>query len=92
MQAVHTSNLLTLASRKKRSDFVTICGTDEYIAPEMHEEESRNAGNSKRRYSPAVDIRSLGVAIFGCAYGLPSKGAGGSVWCKEIVSKLGRDL
>ncbi|KAJ5899828.1 DNA damage response protein kinase DUN1 [Penicillium taxi] len=43
----------------------TLCGTPSYVAPEILEE------SSKRQYTKAVDIWSLGVVLYVCLCGFP---------------------
>ncbi|KAK3336978.1 kinase-like domain-containing protein [Cercophora scortea] len=75
-------------------DPTTMCGTWRYTAPELSEEmDNRKAAHYHRRsYTLAVDIWSLGVAVFECAYDLPRRNATEVPWCEEIVKKLGDDL
>ncbi|KAK4151490.1 kinase-like domain protein [Chaetomidium leptoderma] len=74
-------------------DPATICGSWRYLAPEVHNEKDRRVAHYDRRsYTLAVDIWSLGVTVFECAYDLPSSKATGVLWCKEIVKKLRRDI
>ncbi|KAK4243398.1 kinase-like domain-containing protein [Corynascus novoguineensis] len=78
---------------REGADPTTICGTPQYLAPEVYiEYDRRKAQYDKRSYTPAVDIWSLGVTVLECAYDLPSCSARGFHWCTEIVTKLARDL
>jgi serine/threonine protein kinase len=79
---------------RESCDLTTICGTWRYLAPEVHEEnDRRKAGHSKKKsYTPAVDIWSLGVVVFECAYDLPCGNAAGVLWCREIAERLRKDL
>ena len=70
------------------SSLKTICGTATYAAPEI----ARYIGSSKdvprEKYTPAIDIWSLGVVILWCGYGLPRPGEGkGILWCTEIMRR-----
>ncbi|KAK3305052.1 protein kinase [Chaetomium strumarium] len=75
-------------------DPTTMCGSWLYAAPEVLEEmDNRKAAHYDRRsYTLAVDIWSLGVAVFECACHLPCRTATGLLWCNEIVKKLRQDL
>nr|POF26278.1 calcium/calmodulin-dependent protein kinase type ii delta 1 chain [Quercus suber] len=53
--------------RDGQSQFISFAGTDEYAAPEMHEE-------NRQPYTFAVDIWSLGMVALELAYGLPYSG------------------
>jgi serine/threonine-protein kinase Chk2 len=60
----------------------TLCGTLLYLAPEVYNE-------SSRKYTPAVDIWSLGVMVYELAYGLPDHhGYSGTRWCRRIIGKV----
>ena len=66
-----------------------------YLAPEViKESDRRQVERTKRRsYTSAIDIWSLGVVIFECAYDLPYwKSTGTLSWCEAIVKKLNSDL
>ena len=80
-------------SRESR-DPTTICGSRPYLAPELiRESDRRQVDRTKRSYTSAVDIWSLGVVIFECAYDLPRwKSTGTLSWCEGIVKKLNSDL
>ena len=78
---------------KEGTDLITLCGSRRYLAPEIfHEGTRRNARSDKRSYTSAVDIWSLGVAAFECAYKLPAGGGEGVPWCEKVVEKLERDI
>lgn len=65
---------------KASNDLKTFCGTRSYLAPEVYR---------KKSYTPAVDIWSLGVAVFECAYGLPDgRGYQGRDWCELLVDQI----
>ncbi len=62
------------------SDLTTFCGTAKYLAPEVY---------TKKSYTPVVDIWSLGVVVFGYAYGLPNDmGYTGRRWCERIIEEV----
>ncbi|RDL34580.1 uncharacterized protein BP5553_07708 [Venustampulla echinocandica] len=66
---------------KASGDLSTFCGTRCYLAPEVY---------NKTRYTSAVDIWSLGVVAFECAYGLPNNRTGRYQerdWCELIVDQ-----
>ncbi|OAA58602.1 Protein kinase-like domain protein [Niveomyces insectorum RCEF 264] len=78
-------------SRASR-DPTTICGSLQYLAPEIYREQKRrHTHREKSHYTSAVDVWSLGVTIFECAYRLPSSNATGIAWCEEVVRKLEGD-
>ena len=97
VEYLDTGNIYKFAdfglSRESR-DPTTICGSWRYLAPELFKEvDRRKAGCTKKRsYTPAVDIWSLGVVVFECAYDLPRGKAVGSRWCEAIIKKLNKDL
>lgn len=63
------------------NDLTTFCGTRLYLAPEVYKK--------RRSYTPAVDIWSLGVVAFECAYDLPdSHGYQGKDWCEMLVDQV----
>jgi serine/threonine-protein kinase Chk2 len=60
----------------------TGCGSETYCPPEIW------ASRSRRRYTKAVDIWSLGVVILRFAYALPYPGSGiGTEWCNKVVEE-----
>ncbi len=98
MEYLDTGNIYKFAdfglSRESR-DPTTICGSWPYLAPELIKESDRRQADriTKRSYTSAVDIWSLGVVIFECAYDLPRrKSVGTLLWCEEIVKKLNKGL
>jgi serine/threonine protein kinase len=79
---------------RQSTDPTTLCGTLRYFPPEMHgEASSRAARHSKRSYTAAVDIWSLGVVILDLLpNGLPFGKDDDLSWCKRIVKKLNAAL
>jgi serine/threonine protein kinase len=69
---------------KATSSLKSFCGTHLYAAPEIYE---KHCGSY---YTSAVDIWSLGVVIFKCAYGLPDchRRDVGLSWCNKIIERL----
>jgi serine/threonine protein kinase len=62
------------------NDLTTLCGTPLYLAPEVY---------TKKSYSPAVDIWSLSMVVFECAYNLPNNsGYKGRDWCEFLVDQV----
>ncbi|PQE30141.1 kinase-like domain protein [Rutstroemia sp. NJR-2017a WRK4] len=63
-------------------DLTTICGTAVYMAPEIF--------HHGRSYTPAVDVWSLGLVAYECAYSLPVTGNCriGEAWCRGLVAKI----
>jgi serine/threonine-protein kinase Chk2 len=75
-------------SREDRS-LKTPLGTPLYNAPEICEGiRQLNQSGQTGRYSPAVDIWSLGVVAAQCLHNLPSSAACGVDWCEEIVKHI----
>lgn len=71
--------------------FLTLYGTDRYLAPEIYrEEEWRQHGGESRSYTPAVDIWSLGVVVFECHSRLPRSRTEGIAWCRIIIQWMKR--
>ncbi|KAG4437683.1 hypothetical protein IFR05_006845 [Cadophora sp. M221] len=61
-------------------DFTTICGTPIYLAPEVWR---------GKKYTPVVDIWSLGVVAFECAYDFPDYDEyRGKDWCELLVDQV----
>lgn len=78
---------------RESCDPTTICGSPQYVAPEVYNEWDRRIAHGKKRsYTPAVDIWSLGVTVFKCAYDFPPSNATRISWCEEIIRKLKEDL
>ncbi|RMD43974.1 hypothetical protein DV735_g1087, partial [Chaetothyriales sp. CBS 134920] len=78
---------------RDRAELMTLCGTQIYLAPEIHLELQRNAGNEIRLgYTVLVDIWSLGVVACELACGLPrykdQYRNDGVAWCESIVARL----
>jgi serine/threonine-protein kinase Chk2 len=74
-------------SREDR-DLKTPLGTPLYNAPEICEARQLNHDGQTARYSPAVDIWSLGVVAAQCLHNLPSSAACGLDWCEEVVKHI----
>lgn len=66
---------------RAQADLATMCGTPIYLAPEVWR---------GRKYTSVVDIWSLGVVAFECAYGLPDHDDGyrGTDWCELLVDQV----
>lgn len=65
---------------KAQVNLTTICGTPTYLAPEVW---------SGKKYTPVVDIWSLGVVAFECAYDLPDCDEyRGRDWCELLVDQV----
>lgn len=98
VQHLNTGNIYKFADfglSRESGDPTTICGSWQYLAPELFKEvDMQQADRTKKRsYTSAVDIWSLGVVVFECAYDLPRcKSVGTLLWCEEIVKKLNKDL
>lgn len=75
----------------------TICGTYDYMAPEVHSDVQRYRNKKDRLvYTTAVDIWSLGVVAFELLYGLPhyatKYNGNGVAWCKNVCKELQRKV
>ncbi|RMJ03713.1 hypothetical protein CDV36_014762 [Fusarium kuroshium] len=82
---------------RDRTELMTICGTQKYIAPEIHSELQRDVGKETRLgYTAVVDIWSLGVVACELACGLPRYKdrywSDGVAWCKSIITRLQKAL
>ncbi|KJZ69846.1 hypothetical protein HIM_10774 [Hirsutella minnesotensis 3608] len=75
----------------------TICGSALYLAPEVYLEWQSICSNTKTRkkYTPAVDVWSLGVVVYELKCSLPryknSYMDRGTVWCDKIVKVFHED-
>ncbi|KAG5918198.1 hypothetical protein E4U42_006952 [Claviceps africana] len=84
----------------EKSDLTTLCGTRRYMAPEIHYESIHRWADCREqnwRYTWTVDIWSLGVLVWECAFDLPSnRGRGADYnWCqpeKRLSAKQCYDL
>ncbi|KAJ3466849.1 hypothetical protein MRS44_004413 [Fusarium solani] len=79
------------------SELMTLCGTEKYMAPEIHQEwQLRTGGKRKRGYNETVDIWSLGIVAYELLDGLPRYTTAyrqdGMAWCEAIVDKLQGDV
>ncbi|WAO87066.1 Hypothetical protein NCS54_00436100 [Fusarium falciforme] len=79
------------------SELMTLCGTEKYMAPEIHQEwQFRTGGKRKRGYNETVDIWSLGIVAYELLDGLPRYSAAyrqdGMAWCEAIIDKLQEDV
>ncbi|KND91709.1 Serine/threonine-protein kinase par-1 [Tolypocladium ophioglossoides CBS 100239] len=76
----------------------TICGTQLYLAPEVYLEWQTIQSNAKTRkkYTPAVDVWSLGVVVYELICGLPRYKSSyrdrGTVWCDKLVEAFLKHL
>lgn len=72
--------LVDFGLAKNDSSLKTLCGSNEYAAPEIWE---------RHHYTAVVDIWSLGVVILQYGYGLPwpSQERKGRPWCQDIAKK-----
>ena len=78
---------------KESNDLKTWCGTQPFLAPEIYDFLKEPPLREKTSYTPAVDVWSLGVVILRHARGIPAGDPNaGTIWCRNIVRKLKRDL
>ncbi|KAH7171301.1 protein kinase [Dactylonectria macrodidyma] len=75
-----------------RSELKTHCGTEMYMAPEIHLSRQQFLGGGRPQgYNLTVDIWSLGVMVCELAYDLPTRNQSwehGYEWCWRIVHWL----
>jgi hypothetical protein len=71
----------------------SIGGTWQYLAPEVYEEHDRTKSDRHKKgsYTPAADVRSLGVVVFHCVCDLPHDKDEAAVWGGKIIKDL-KDL
>ena len=82
---------------RDRAELMTLCGTQTYLAPEIHSELQHYVGNETGLgYTAVVDIWSLGVVACELACGLPrykdQYRNDGVAWCKSIITRLQKTL
>ncbi|KJZ79926.1 hypothetical protein HIM_00640 [Hirsutella minnesotensis 3608] len=76
---------------RESCEMSTICGTHLYLAPEIYLgwQSILSNAETRKRYTPAVDIWSLGVVVYELIGSLPryqnSYRDSGTVWCDKIV-------
>ncbi|CAM1501500.1 Fc.00g034840.m01.CDS01 [Cosmosporella sp. VM-42] len=82
-------------SRDLSAQLKTFCGTKAYMAPEVYQalRYFNFESDDGRYYTPAVDVWSLGLVVYGLMCDLPewSGEAGGADWCEAVVEEYRRD-
>ncbi|PWI64954.1 hypothetical protein PCL_08405 [Purpureocillium lilacinum] len=79
------------------SELSTFCGSVLYLAPEVYLEwQSICSNTTRKKYTPSVDVWSLGVVAFELKCGLPRYKDGyrnrGTVWCEKVVKVFHEDF
>ena len=79
------------------SELSTFCGSVLYLAPEVYLEwQSICSNTTRKKYTPSVDVWSLGVVAFELKCGLPryknSYRDRGTVWCEKVVKVFHEDF
>ncbi|KAI1073382.1 protein kinase [Whalleya microplaca] len=76
---------------KDSRDMLTLCGTQKYLAPEIYSN-SPSSRQQQQKYTPAIDIWSLGIVTYRLLCGLPRYKKeyedNGTSWCQEVVHEL----
>ncbi|KJZ69149.1 hypothetical protein HIM_11467 [Hirsutella minnesotensis 3608] len=78
-------------------DLSTICGSRQYLAPEIYLglQYINSGGTERRSYTPAVDIWSLGVVVYELMCRLPQYAEnyvyGGTAWCRKVINRFEKD-
>ncbi|ATY60595.1 kinase-like domain [Cordyceps militaris] len=76
----------------------TICGTRNYLAPEIYanDQYARNGGRDRQSYNASADIWSLGVVVLELECRLPQwqakYGSLGTFWCEHILGTVNEHL
>ncbi|KAL3962949.1 hypothetical protein ACCO45_004472 [Purpureocillium lilacinum] len=78
------------------SELSTFCGSGLYLAPEVYLEwQSICSNTTRKKYTPAVDVWSLGVVALELKCGLPRYRSSylnrGTVWCEKVVKAFHQD-
>lgn len=75
-------------------DLSTICGSLLYLAPEIYRNRRyiEEGGQGRVSYTPAVDVWSLGVVVYGFLCPLPDYDDGGATWCVKVRKTFEDDL